>query len=753
MEEKVESEIPAQLPTSGQILGVLVKSLGLDDYRLNSKTAQRYFSGRLENIVKETSRSEIILAVSEALSGLGFQANLRTGEETSASVLAPTIEWHAVHWDTLRTFLLPRMSRVYPSHLADVWKTYLRLGAIDLALKVAAHLHLTKRPLSTLDILDRTSVDRRGDYLNEKRQRAKVSLLKFAELVGMNDNTVEAWLYQGARPRDENLAKIATVLSSDRDPCERETVLCELRMLYWVSDIAGILGKHVGIDAVAEIASRLQEYASQVYRTIEGGSVVKFDPAALVELATRGARSPLAPPLLAELISHESDDRWREDLMAADSDWIGRVLRANFEAHRSEEDALIEKTDGQVLKDWDIGNPEAYEHYRRSMELQIQGRTIEALAEVIKAVELDPLDPANHFTIGSVKGGIGMNNGDDVLVDEGLEACWIASSLDPSWILPWTEIGWLLLGTGRAKEAVEHLQSVRQECGPLDSNYYNALGLALEQLGELVESLAALESSLKLNPNDPRIVADAAVTALKVGDPMKSNRYRKMARHLGFSKELERSLELVKAFKTDLPVMDIARARDQELTALDIAVARRPDDATTYLARGKVHFAMREDNQAISDLDVVLRLDPDNAGVHLLRGIVFGYMKRYDLAIADTSDAIRLDPGNAMAHYYRGLAYGEQDAFDHAIADLSEVVRLSPGYVDAYRARGDTYRYKGECDLAIANYDTAVRLDPDDPFAYRFRGLVREDLGDSAEAENDFRRGRERLPSGPRSVV
>ena len=49
----------------------------------------------------------------------------------------------------------------------------------------------------------------------------------------------------------------------------------------------------------------------------------------------------------------------------------------------------------------------------------------------------------------------------------------------------------------------------------------------------------------------------------------------------------------------------------------------------------------------------------------------------------------------------------------------------------------------GDLDLAIANYDTAVRLDPDDPFAYRFRGLVREDLGDSAEAENDFRRARD----------
>ena len=70
------------------------------------------------------------------------------------------------------------------------------------------------------------------------------------------------------------------------------------------------------------------------------------------------------------------------------------------------------------------------------MEMQTQGRIDEALAEVAKAAELDPLDPANHYTLGSVKGGIGIRNSDEALVNEGIEACWIAVTLDPSWISP-----------------------------------------------------------------------------------------------------------------------------------------------------------------------------------------------------------------------------------------------------------------------------------------------------------------------------
>ena len=748
MEEKSESEVSPQLPTSGQIMGVLVKSLGLDDHRLRSKTAQRYFSGRLDAIVKESSRKEIIEATSDALATLGFQTNLKTEEETSHSALAAILDWHAVHWDRMRTFLLPRMSRVYPSHLADVWQTYLKLATIDLAFRVAANFHLSDQPLTALDFLNWSSVDHRGSYLNDKRKSANVSLVSFAESVGVNDNTVEAWLYRGARPSNENISKIATAFASDGESGKFEGVLRDLEMLYWVSEIAGILGKHIGSDAVDEIIRHLHKYVTQIYRMINE-SKVESDTGCLEELVTGGSRTPLAQPLLAELMREESDTEWTEDLSAAGSDWLLRVLKVNFQVHRSEVDELIEKTEGRILKLWDISNPQAYEHYLRSMELQLEGRLEEAVSEVAKAVELDPLDPANHCTLGSAKGGIGINTNDDVLINEGLEALWIAVALDPDWILPWTEIGWLLLGSGRAIEAVEHLRSVRPECSPLDSGYYNALGMAYGQLGELAESLAAFESSLKLNPNDPRIAADAAVTALLVGDTLKSNKYCKLARHLGLSDELDRYLELVKVTNTDLPFLDIAMARDQELAGLGIAIARRPDDAMAYLNRARVYFLKREDSRAISDLNTVLRIDPNNVAALVLRGIIRGYLGKHDLTIADMSEAIRLAPYNAMAHYYRGLAYGELDSLDLAITDLSEAVRLSPGHVDAYRARGDSYLYRGEYDLAIADYDTAIQLDVDHAPSHRGRGSAYRMKGEFELAIDDYNIALRLTPEDP----
>ena len=63
-----ETEVAPQLPTSGQILGELVKTLGINHPKLQTKssgTARRYFSGRLEDRVKESSRTEIIKAIAD----------------------------------------------------------------------------------------------------------------------------------------------------------------------------------------------------------------------------------------------------------------------------------------------------------------------------------------------------------------------------------------------------------------------------------------------------------------------------------------------------------------------------------------------------------------------------------------------------------------------------------------------------------------------------------------------------------------
>ena len=719
MEKTTETEVSPRLPTSGQILGFLARSLRLDDQRLRTKAAQRFFAGRR---VKEFTRAEIIDGFADMLAEMGFKLNVGPGKTAPTPALSKTLDWHAIHWDRLRAVLLPRMSRVYASRLSLVWRTYSRLAAIDLAFRVASHLRLTDQPSATLEILNSTSTCRRGAYLNRKRECAGISVLDFVEEIGVSDNAVEGWLYGGARPRDENLAKIATALSSGGEPCAKESVLRELRLLYWVSDIAESMSEHVGSEAVEDIIVRFHDYALLVYDGINDGGRNCLSLTDVAELAARGSRSPVAQSLLSQLVDRETDPEWKDDLAASGSDWIGRVLSVNYEVHRAEEIALIEETGGQILKNWGINDPQAYEHYLHARWLFDAGQVHEALTELTKAVELDPLDPANHLTLASVKGAIGSMTADRNLVSEAMDGCWMAVALDQNWIAPWTEIGWLLLLADKTREAVEHLRNVRPQCRPLDARYHHALGLALGLLEKYDEALAALESSIEIDRNDPRIAIDAAFTAFQAGDRLKTNKYRKMARHLGVSDELDRSIELARVGDTDLPDIAAGMLDEQRLSALDFAIARRPDDVNAYVSRAKIYFKRGDDDRALSDLDAAVRLEADRPGVHVLRGIVHGYMGGYESAITDLSEAILLNPDDATARYYRGLAYGERDALDLAIGDLNEVIRLTPDHIDALRARGDIHRYKREYDLAISDYDAAINLDPEDAASYRGRG-------------------------------
>ena len=725
------------LPTSGQILGVLVRSLGITHPHLGDKTAQRFFSGRLKDRVMQSSRTRIIDAVSENMAAALF-AGPTTGDDgedaSSPSGLSLLLEWHAATWDQFRAFLRPRVLRVYPENMAWVWRAYVRLAAIDLALRAAAHLHIAGASPASLGFLEFASVSRRGEYLNGKRADAGISLFDFAEAACVTDNPAQAWLYDGARPTDDHLASIASALAPDGGADERDRLLRELRKLYWVSDVAEVLGGFIGTDAMDEIIGRLHRYASLLYAVIDErmDAVLKSD--VLGSLAAVGAQSEFSKGLLEALIPDEPDEDWQEDLRAAASNWTRRVLAVNLGVHRAEEDALIRDTDGGVFRDWDVSNPEAYSHYQRFAELQLQGRIPEAVAELEMAVKLDPLDPANQFTLGSFKGHIGAKQGNASLVQEGLEACWVAATLDKTWVLPWAEIGFILLESGRPGEAVDHLKAVPPERRPLDTRYYSALGAALRDTGRFVESLEAFQACLELNPDDSVIVAAAAVVAALAGDKAKSRLHARTARHMGASDVLDLHIELANAVRAHIPSPEPAKGRIRNLQALDAAIRRDPADAKAHMYRGMLHFEQGNDELAIADLDESLKLDPENSVAYYVRGTIHVYLKRHDRIIYDMSESLRINPGNAQAWFYRGLAYAELDDLTLAIDDLTEAIRLEPGNADAYRARGDCHRYKGEYDLAITDFNAALEIDPEHAWSYRGRGTCYRMMQDFDQA-------------------
>ena len=735
-----EREMMPHLPTSGQIIGALISRLGIRHPNLQDRTARRYFSANPERLVKDSSRAEIIEAIAEVLTDSGFIASPEERETNYklVPVLASMLQWHADNWDLFRSFLRRRTMSVLPSHLPKVWEAYVRLAVIDLALRVAAHLHLAGSSPAALDLLGWASRTARGDFLNRKREQTPLSLEDFVEKVGVTDNTVDDWMYHGARPSNDNLEKIAEVLADHMEGSDAAGIARELRTLYWVSDVVALLAERIGAAAVDEAVGRLRRYAEEAYRIIDAQVPAEDRPEVLTVLADLGVGTRIAEPLLAALIEQEPDDEWREDLRSTGMDWIRRVLSVNQSVRLGEVDDLIEKTEGRLLEDWDVSNPEAYAHYRRSLELQVQGRLHEALAEVETAARLDPLDPANHFTLGSVKTGIGVERGDAALVNEGMDALWLTVALDPKWILPWTEIGSTLHHTNRPAEAVKHLRGVKPECGPLDSHYHSTLGAAYWKLGQLSEALAAFEAAIELDPEETSTLLPASEIALLTGDGKKHRRYSRLAQHFGADEGTFQIWGMLREFgQKDQDDAGTAE-HDRKIAVMDAVIRLSPDDDYAHVTRGLAHFAKGDDDLAIADLDAVLQLDPDHAAAYMPRGILSGNRKQWDRMIADMSELIRLRPDNALAYYHRGIAYGEQDVLDQALLDLCEAIRLDPGHADAHRVRGDFLRYKREYDKAIVVFDTALQLDPENAAAHLGRGAAYRMKGDPDRAIADY---------------
>ena len=735
-----EREVIPHLPTSGQIIGALISRLGIRHPNLQDRTARRYFSANPERLVKDSSRAEIIAAIAEVLTDFGCIASPEEREANYelAPMLASMLQWHAGNWDLFRSFLRRRTMSVLPSHLPKVWEAYVRLAVIDLAVRVAAHLHLAGSSPAGLDLLGWASHTTRKTYLNQKRRQAGLSRKDVVDEIKVNDNTFDAWMYHGARPSNDNLTKMAKVLADNDEDSNAASIALELRVLYWVSDVAALLGEHIGAEAVDEAIGRLRRYAEQTYRIIDDQFPAKDRQESLTVLADLSVGARIAEPLLAALIEREPDAEWREDLRSTGMDWVRRVLSVNQSVRLGEVDALIEKTEGRLLDGWDVSNPEAYAHYRRSLELQVQGRLDEALAEVETAARLDPLDPANHFTLGSVKTGIGVGRADTALVNEGMDALWLAVALDPRWILPWTEIGSTLLHTDRPAEAVKHLRGVKPECGPLDSHYHSTLGAAYWKLSQLSEALAAFEAALELDPEETSALLAASELALLIGDGKKHRRYSRLAQHFGADDGTLKIWEMLREFGQKTQDNAGTADHDRKIAVMDAVIRLSPDDDYAYLARGLAHFAKGDEDLAIADMDAVLQVDPDHAAAYMLRGILFGNRKQWDRLVADMSAFIRLRPEDALAYYHRGIAYGEQDALDQALGDLCEAIRLDPGHADAHRVRGDFLRYRREYGKAIEDFDTALQLDPENAEAHLGRGAAYRMKGDLARAIADY---------------
>src|SRR5579864_156821 len=367
-------------------------------------------------------------------------------------------------------------------------------------------------------------------------------------------------------------------------------------------------------------------------------------------------------------------------------------------------------------------------------------RKDEALADMRKAVELQPNDSQSHVNLAY---GLIVSRQNSAAIDEARTAL----SLDANNAAAHALLGRTLVASDSTiKEGIEHLPR-SLEIFPDQPDLRFDLISALRKIGDYAAAgiqLRILKDSLP--PDNFRLEYTQGLLFADLGHPeaAAASFRRALARDPDFAKAFSPDPNVRMAFNPEpdlLPIwqdLGVALVHSGEWTeaagVLGGVARARPDsfpvaymNALALQNSGSMKLAEVEARQAIS-------LNERSADAHTLLGITLSSESRFKEAIVELERAAALDPGSFDAQMYLGRArYGLSDATGAAQA-LQEAVKLRPSDPDARFLLGTVLEIAGDKDGAIAQYRELQSLSPQDPRGYLGLGSILSKYGQNDEA-------------------
>ncbi|MDA9671458.1 tetratricopeptide repeat protein [bacterium] len=219
-------------------------------------------------------------------------------------------------------------------------------------------------------------------------------------------------------------------------------------------------------------------------------------------------------------------------------------------------------------------------------------------------------------------------------------------------------------------EKVEALAISLTQQFPIHPFGWKALGAVLKQMGRLGESLAPMQSAVKLSPQDAEAHSNLGVTL----------------------KELGR--------------LDEAEASYRQ------AIALKPDYAEAHNSLGVTLQELGRLDEAEASCRQAITLKPDYAKAHSNLGSTLQELGRLDEAEASHRQAIALKPDYAEAHNNLGVTLQELGRLDEAEASCRQAITLKPDYAKAHSNLGINFYSKGDIDAAIDSLKKALDIEP-----------------------------------------
>ncbi len=201
---------------------------------------------------------------------------------------------------------------------------------------------------------------------------------------------------------------------------------------------------------------------------------------------------------------------------------------------------------------------------------------------------------------------------------------------------------------------------------------WKILGAVLKQTGRVIDSLNAMQKSVKLAPQD----FDAHY-------------------NLGATFQELRRLE-------------------EAIVCYTQAIALKPDLAEAHSNLGNTFTQLGRLEEALASCREAISLKPEYAEAHSNLADTLKQLGRLDEAVASYGQAISLKPDLAAAHSNMGNTLKQLGRLDEAVDSYGQAISLKPDLAAAHSNLGRTLQELGRLDEAEASYTQAIALKPED---------------------------------------
>lgn len=417
-------------------------------------------------------------------------------------------------------------------------------------------------------------------------------------------------------------------------------------------------------------------------------------PSALDEAVHAAGRDTAALRQWADALDQAARDTADPDLVS----WARRLQ----DAVSGDEPAMASLT--ALLTDGRLSTvARAWAHTYRGRHFYLEDRDEEALAELDRALGLDPGNSRAWAYRGDSHRWLGHS-------EQAIGDLSTALTLDPAY-------AWALLTRGEAHREAEHYDeaitdlTAALDLDPTLSWAHSQRGEAHRQAERYDEAIAEFTAALALDPTD----------AWALGS-------RGQARWQ-------------------------ADRFEEAITDLTAALELDPTETWPLVVRGMAHRDAGHDDEAITDLTAVLDQNPTNTVAMTHRGIAHREADRCDEAITDFTAALDSDPTSTLILIQRGIAHLKANRRDEAITDFTTALALDPSSSWALTSRGITHREFGRYEEAVTDFTAALDLDPTNAGLLVSRGTAQHQAGRYAKAITDFTAALDMDPTLARALV